>query len=242
MKIIPVIDLKAGQVVHAVRGMRNHYQAIHCFSQITNSSEPMQVIKDLLKIHPFDSVYIADLDAICGQGDHQRLIEQVQEQFPSIEFWLDSGAQLSQVDNSRVMQRKIVIGTESQRSPPCRTEYEYILSLDFNSQALGMSAWFSDHQFWPTTVILMTLTRVGSNSGPDWQKLHEFIDEHPDTNLIAAGGISSFEDLQQLAGMGLSGVLLATALHSGVITGAQLTELQAKKYPGMPGYFQQPIS
>jgi len=236
MKIIPVIDLKAGQVVHAVRGMRNRYQPIHLFSQITQSSEPARVIDDLLRLYPFDSCYIADLDAICAEGSHQRLIDQLQKQFPSIEFWLDNGAQLSQVENINT-QRKTVIGTESQRLPPYPIAQEYLLSLDFNSQALGMSSWFSEHQYWPATVIVMTLSQVGSNSGPDWPKLAELLGKHPDKNLIAAGGIRHGEDLQRLDDMGLAGALVATALHSGAIDGAQIAEFQAKKYPGKPRYF-----
>lgn len=236
MRIIPVIDLKAGQVVHAVRGMRHHYQPIHRFSQITQSSEPARVIKDLLMLYPFDSCYIADLDAICGQGSHHLLIDQLQQEFPAIEFWLDSGTQLSQLDKAQAM-RKIVIGTESQLLPPYRIEHEYILSLDFNSQALGIPSWFTEHQYWPATVIVMTLAQVGSNNGPDWQKLDELVGKHPSKNLFAAGGIRHNEDLQRLATMGLAGALVATALHSGTLNGAQIAELQAKKYPGKPRYF-----
>lgn len=236
MKIIPVIDLKAGQVVHAVRGMRNCYQPIQLFSQITQSSEPALVIEDLLRLYPFDNCYIADLDAICGEASQKILIDHLQEQFPRIEFWLDNGAQLSQIENIQT-RRKTVIGTESQRLPPYPIKQEYVLSLDFNSQALGISSWFSEHQYWPATVIVMTLAQVGSNNGPDWQKLSELLDKHPDKKFIAAGGIRHGEDLQRLDDMGLTGALVATALHSGAIEGAQIAEFQAKKYPGKPRYF-----
>lgn len=236
MKIIPVIDLKAGQVVHAVRGMRDQYQPIHSFSRITQSCTLEQVVQDLLRLHAFDCFYIADLDAIGGQGDHRQSIERLQERYPAIEFWIDAGTQLSQI-RDRHPKLKTIIGTESQQSAPYLIEQNYLLSLDFNQQALGNPAWFKEHHYWPSTVILMTLSRVGSNSGPDLEKLAEFATMHPDKSLIAAGGIRHYQDLQQLADLQISGALIATALHSGVITGQQIAELQAKKYPGKPGYF-----
>ena len=48
----------------------------------------------------------------------------------------------------------------------------FILSLDYsNSDALGAESLFSDQNFWPDNIIIMTLDRVGSNQGPDLDKL-----------------------------------------------------------------------
>lgn len=239
MKIIPVIDLQAGQVVHAVRGQRQHYQPIASVSRLTVSNQPWQVIADLLAFHAFDCCYIADLDAICGTGSQAPLIAELAERFDTIEFWVDAGESLSAVAASR--RYKTVIGTESQRSPPHSVAQDYLLSLDFQQQALGNSLWFQQSQFWPSRIIVMTLARVGSNDGPDWHRLAEFRRLHPEKSLIAAGGVRDLADLQCLADMGVAGVLLASALHCGRLSSRQLSKFQAKKYPGEPGYSLQAI-
>jgi phosphoribosylformimino-5-aminoimidazole carboxamide ribotide isomerase len=46
--------------------------------------------------------------------------------------------------------------------------------------------------------------------------------EKVDVNVLVGGGVRSIKDLQMLNDMGVAGVLLATALHSGKITVDQL--------------------
>lgn len=236
MKIIPVIDLKAGQVVHAVRGMRDQYQPIQQFSRLTTSSEPERVLQDLLQLYAFDCVYIADLDAIAGLTGHATLLSRLIQRYPDIEFWIDAGRQLHEI-HAGSGKCKCVIGTESQLAPPQQVAVDYLLSLDFKQQAMGDQRWFEQSQHWPDSVIVMTLARVGSNQGPDWAILERLFSRHSDKKLIAAGGVRGIEDVQQLAEMGISGVLLASALHSGAISTEQIADFQAKKYPSKPGYF-----
>ena len=80
MKIIPVIDLKDGVVVHAQQGMREQYQPIN--THLCQSSDIYQVIEAFLGVYDFDTIYIADLNAITHQGDHDRLITEVLTSFP----------------------------------------------------------------------------------------------------------------------------------------------------------------
>ena len=236
MHIIPVIDLKGGQVVHAVRGARENYQAIAGNSRLCDSSNAQDVVASFLRLYPFDCFYCADLDAICGHGNHNDLIEQLREKHPSIEFWLDNGAQLAQI-RSNPTNLKYVIGTESQQAEPSRSDRDYVLSLDFKQHAMGEIAWFERSEHWPQQIIVMTLDRVGSQGGPDFEKLAELSSAHPTKNWIAAGGVRDSDDLKRLADLRISGALVATALHSGAISTIDLAKFQAKKYPGKPGYF-----
>ena len=66
MKIIPVIDLKDGVVVHAQQGIRDLYQPIN--TALCQSSDIYQVIEAFLGVYDFDTFYIADLNAITHQG------------------------------------------------------------------------------------------------------------------------------------------------------------------------------
>ncbi len=235
MRIIPVIDLKDGQVVHAVRGAREHYQPIHLNSRLCASSDADDVIESFLRLYPFDCFYCADLDAICGHGNHTSVIQKLLKKHPDIEFWLDNGTQLAQIQTAQA-NLKHVIGTESQLAEPSRVEQDYVLSLDFKQDAMGKRAWFERSEFWPQQIIVMTLGRVGSQGGPDFEKLTELSSLHPEKNWIAAGGVRGPDDLKQLANLRISGILIATALHSGAISTNEIAKLHAKKYPGEPGY------
>jgi phosphoribosylformimino-5-aminoimidazole carboxamide ribotide isomerase len=225
MQIIPVIDLKDGLVVHAVRGDRSQYQAIDQHSLITDSSEADVVIANLLKLADFKSIYIADLNAICDLGNHRNLINQLLSHYPAIKFWIDDGSELTHCRSYQASNYKTVIGTESQNQPVSKLDADLILSLDFKQdQAAGHADWFNSSQFWPKNIIVMTLNRVGSQLGPDFEKLTDLRRNYPDKTIIAAGGIRDLADLQQLKHLGIDAVLIASALHNGRLSANDLAD------------------
>lgn len=234
MKIIPVIDLKDGVVVHARHGNRSQYQPIN--TGLCKSSNIYRVIEAFLGVYQFDTLYIADLNAITKQGDHSRAITDVLNHFPQITFWIDQGYQKHDLCMQYTANYLPVLGSESYRNETISEIKAYkdnfILSLDYsNSNALGAPNLFSDHAVWPENIIIMTLDRVGSNHGPDLEKLTEFCRQYQDKNFIAAGGIRHKQDLIDLSKAGIHQALIASALHSGVIKSEDIAEFQAKKYP-----------
>jgi len=222
-----------------MRGERDHYQPIHRNSKLTQSSQPETVLNDILQFYPFERIYIADLDAIRGKGYNRDALKRLAIEHSDLEFWLDDGRQLTDSFDLEANQR-CVIGTESQTNRPTPITADYILSLDFADQPLGLEAWFSESTHWPKTLIAMTLKRVGSQQGPDFERLRHLMDAFPDHQWIAAGGVRDEKDLERLDDLGVAGVLLASALHQGQLTATTIAKWQAKKYPGKPGYFQQP--
>jgi phosphoribosylformimino-5-aminoimidazole carboxamide ribotide isomerase len=217
MKIIPVIDLKDGAVVHARQGQRDQYQSIN--TNLCQSSDIYQVIEAFLSVYDFDTIYIADLNAITRQGNHENLISDVLAYFPHILFWVDSGYQRCKKYPDNYLP---VLGSECY-SDETLSELDafgkrFILSLDYSmSEALGAKSFFSDQSLWPETIIIMTLDRVGNNQGPDLDKINWFCRQYPQKNFIAAGGIRNTADLQTLKQAGVQQALIASALHSGAI-------------------------
>lgn len=225
MKIIPVIDLKDGVVVHAQQGMREQYQPIS--TDLCQSSDIYQVIEAFLGVCDFDTIYIADLNAITHQGDHDRLINDVLTCFPHILFWIDRGYQGFKKYPGNYLP---VLGSECYSDETALELKPYnnhfILSLDYSmSEALGAKSLFSDQDLWPETIIIMTLNRVGSNQGPDLDKLNRFCRQYPHKHFIAAGGIRNAADLQALKQVGVQQALIASALHSGAITRKDINNL-----------------
>jgi len=222
MDIIPVIDIMNGVAVHAREGRREHYRPLQ--SALCSTAEPKAVIHGLLRVHPFKRVYIADLDALMGKDPQTDLAADLERCFPETEFWIDRG--LPSFDempsSSSKTNARAVVGSESlsEESLPllARLGPELILSLDFlGDRLLGAEQLLYSPELWPETVILMSLSHVGSTVGPDFGRLASFSREHPDRRFIVAGGVRDEQDLRRLKTMGAAGVLVASALHSGTV-------------------------
>jgi phosphoribosylformimino-5-aminoimidazole carboxamide ribotide isomerase len=241
MKIIPVIDLKDGVVVHARQGRRDQYQPIN--TRLCRSSDIGSVIEAFLNLCDFSTFYIADLNAITHQGSHGRLIDEMLVRFPKLNFWVDSGYQSYNRQRRRPGNYMPVLGSESFRDETIGEikafDNNFVLSLDYSlTDALGAKSLFSNPNLWPDHIIIMTLARVGSHSGPDLDKLARFCRQYPDKNFIAAGGTRNKQDLMDLSEIGVKQALVASALHSGHLSADDIRNLQAKKYPDESGYFQ----
>ncbi len=225
MRLIPVLDLKDGVVVHAQRGQRASYQPIN--SPLSPSANVYAVIDAFLQLHDFSVIYIADLNAITQQGDNQTLIHAVLQHYPLITFWLDAGYQSPSLAFAEVSNYRPVLGSECCTAKQLLATKNALLSLDFSAQdePLGEAQLFDDSHLWSEQVIIMTLARVGSDAGVDSKKLRFYQQNYPQTEFIAAGGVRNKADLQQLKAIGINSVLVASALHTKAISKADLTNL-----------------
>lgn len=230
MDVIPVIDLKGGVVVHARGGRRNDYRPIE--TRLSPTSAPDDVIAGLLRVAPFRKFYVADLDAIARRGEHGDVLRGLAAGRPGIEFWVDNGAASADaIEHSLAgLGGSVVIGSESQPDTAMlrrvRDHSRVLLSLDFRGEGFcGADDILADARLWPRRVIVMTLARVGAASGPDLDRVAAIIRRAGDRRVYAAGGVRDGDDLKRLADIGAAGVLVATALHEGRITEADISAI-----------------
>ncbi|HSH54825.1 MAG TPA: HisA/HisF-related TIM barrel protein [Methylotenera sp.] len=229
METIPVIDLMHGQVVHARFGQRQHYQPIQ--SSLCSSSAPIDVVSALLELYPFERLYIADLAAIQGQNNHFQIVKTIQDTFPELEIWLDSGiASVHDLQALKDLAVSHVIGSENITSIDALNDLkkvlgdDFVLSLDFNSQGfLGVADLLENPHHWPNTIIAMTLYKVGSQQGVDVKLLELLIHKKASRALYAAGGVRNLDDLKQISEIGTTGALIASALHNKQLTSAEIS-------------------
>lgn len=227
MQLIPVADLMDGQVVRAVRGDRANYRPLT--SNLVQGSTPEVIVGALLQLYPFRTFYLADLDAILGRGHHKATIETLRRQFPTVEFWVDAGFQ-TQAEVEAWLGLGLatpVIGSETLRSASLFADLDLVdsavLSLDYRGESFtGPAELEAAVERWPNRVIAMTLGRVGSQSGPDTDRLSALKTRAPTRRLYAAGGVRGASDLATLTELGAAGVLLASALHDGALGSADL--------------------
>jgi len=227
MELIPVLDLKAGVVVHARMGQRQSYQPIA--TPLSPTSDPVDVMGGLLTIHPFQTFYVADLDAIGGRGDNRASLARLRSQF-GVGLWVDNG--VADVIAARRWLDEglghLVLGSETQRDAALVRELacdpRISLSLDFRADAFqGPPALLAEAQSWPHRVIVMSLSRVGSGAGPDLDRLGRIQkDAGAGRKIYAAGGVRDPADLKTLQRAGVAGALVASCLHEGRVTGKDI--------------------
>lgn len=218
VEIIPVVDLKHGLVVRARAGDRRSYAPI--VTPLSPTADPADVVRGLLAAVPARRLYIADLDAIAGAEPDFAAIRRIAAAAPGVELWVDAGTGTR--ERARALLRgapaKLVLGSESQGDAGLLREFvaEAVLSLDFRgADFVGPVVLRDAAALWPDEVIVMTLARVGTGAGPDLDRLAAVRRQAPGIRLYAAGGLRGPEDLELLAGIGVAGVLVASAIHDG---------------------------
>jgi phosphoribosylformimino-5-aminoimidazole carboxamide ribotide isomerase len=229
-----VLDLLHGQVVHAVRGERHAYKPI--VSPLVQGSAPRDVARALLARCPPPAgrtpvLYAADLDAIQGRTPQLAALADLLALSPGLALWLDAGfADVAAAERVRAAlgaagtRLRPVYGSESLASPEALDELsadpQAILSLDCRlAQPLDPSGSWQRPAAWPRTLVVMTLDRVGSGSGPDLATFKRLRDMAPDRVWVGAGGLRDAADLQAAAEAGAAGWLVASALHDGRLGG-----------------------
>ena len=232
MKIIPVLDILEGVAVHAVRGRRKEYK--HLRSELVASADPLEVavaFKDL----GFHELYVADLDAIPGKKPNITVIKRISDE-TRLRLMVDAGvADLPRAEELlKNHVSKVVIGTET--LPTIRFVGEAIES--FGKDRVVVSLDLKDgkvlskpelgkfrnpagilrelQEIGLGQVIILDLSRVGSEEGVKMLLLKEILSNFR-LKVFVGGGVRDLKDLLELEKMGVFGVLLATALHSGRI-------------------------
>src|SRR3954453_13556270 len=107
VRVVGVIDLKAGAAVHAVRGERERYRPI---------GDPLPLARRFRDALGLDELYVADLDAITGGGDNDGVIRALARE---ARVMVDAG--VSQPERARALldlgAHRVVVGTETLAGP-----------------------------------------------------------------------------------------------------------------------------
>jgi phosphoribosylformimino-5-aminoimidazole carboxamide ribotide isomerase len=242
MRLIPVMDLRDGLAVHAVKGDREHYRPVT--SVLTDTAEPLEVARAFHEKLGLSELYIADLNAIQGRGHHQALISRLAQQ-SGLRLIVDAGAAnvASALQVLEAGASQVIIGAETLTTWETALAIcaavnprHLIFSLDMRSgqvlsrcpqlvtskpvEVLGL-LYRTNWQ----EVILLDLSRVGTGVGVDRMLIAEARQMFPQLALLAGGGVRDATELDDLRTAGVAGVLVATALHQGIITRQHIAAL-----------------
>ena len=240
MRVIPVLDLAGGRAVHASGGRREAYPPVASRLAPTTAGDAIALVRAYVETLGASHIYAADLDAIASRPPQHALMRDIASL--GAQLWVDAGITAPE-DARRAMDAgaaRVIVGLETLPSfdalaAVARTvgDARTVFSLDLRHGApivragsgLGGSPLTVVERAvhaGARTVIVLDLARVGSSAGVDLALIDALRRAAPDLALVAGGGVRGIEDLRQLADAGCDAALVATALHDGRLTRADI--------------------
>ena len=241
MHIVPVLDLKAGEVVRGIAGERKNYRPI--VSRLTPSAKPLDVAQAFRQEFGLSEFYLADLDAIAGRDPAYSVYSALREL--GCRIWVDAGVRADDALAGKIagVVDRLVVGLETIAGPKALAQVlkkvrreRVVFSLDLkNGIPLCQTSWKSDEawgivleavEMGVARILVLDLRRVGVNEGPGTEELCKKISRaYPHIEIAAGGGIRNRGDLLRLRDAGVAVAIVASALHDGRISRQDLDDL-----------------
>ena len=222
MDIIFAMDIRGGVVVKGYKGDREKYEPIERHSKICTTSDPLNVV-DAIKPK---RTYIADLDRIQGWGNNSLIIKRISARTRTL---VDVGIrEIEEVRKAEEIGETVIIGTETSTLDVIRKtqSMKIAVSVDMRNgnvispdpELIGAPLEVIEklNRYKMSGVILLDINAVGTKSGVNVDNIRQVLDV-TGHKLIVAGGIQSLKEIDVLEDLGVSGVILSTAIHEELI-------------------------
>jgi phosphoribosylformimino-5-aminoimidazole carboxamide ribotide isomerase len=258
LRVIPVLDLRAGRAVLARGGRRETYAPVRSLLVAGGEAgDPLALARAYRDTLGCDEWYVADLDAIAG-GAVQRAVLRGLGGLGGLgglegEGRLLVDAAVSSPERARELVAdgadRVVVGLETLPSfgalaavaraiGPERVAF----SLDLRDGApltlpggprpgTPLELARAAVTSGAGAIIVLDLARVGSGRGIDAVLVEALRRAHRDVELLAGGGIGTARELERLADAGVDGALVATALHDGRISRDDVAAVRRADHP-----------
>ncbi|NOS62316.1 MAG: 1-(5-phosphoribosyl)-5-[(5-phosphoribosylamino)methylideneamino]imidazole-4-carboxamide isomerase [Nitrosarchaeum sp.] len=227
MKIIPAIDLMNGQVVRLYKGDPNQ--------KTVYSDNPIEVAKKW-EANGADMLHLVDLDATLGRGSNLHIIKKILEQI-SIPIQVAGGLRDESIitDVSKISNR-VVLGTLAFKDKSTLKKLlsnlgseKIVISVDHIDGEIVIHGWQKQtgiklidamQEFLAmgfSEFLLTNVSRDGTLEGPDLEFLEQAC-QLDKSHVIASGGISNINDIQDIKQKNAFGVILGKALYENKIS------------------------
>ena len=232
MKIIPAIDLMNGEVVRLVKGDPN--------KKTVYSNNPVEIAKKW-ENSGADMLHLVDLDATLGLGNNYETLKEICQNI-SIPVQVAGGLRdVTKIANTLEFAQRVVIGTLVMQLKQSVQESillemvshfgkdKLVVSIDHVDGEIVTHGWqkntglnlqdvtneFVKDGF--SEFLTTNVSKDGTLQGPDIISLKE-VCQINGTNIIASGGISKLDDVQDVKKYNPYGVILGKALYEGLIS------------------------
>jgi phosphoribosylformimino-5-aminoimidazole carboxamide ribotide isomerase len=240
IRVIPVIDLQRGKAVHARGGRRASYQAVR--GVLASGDDPLALALAFRDVLGLRDLYLADLDAIAGGPPDLGFVSRAAES--GLHVWVDAGIKDASLGTSlesagacTLIAATETLGGRSGLQAVARRARvgSLVFGLDLNGGlpllAPG-SEWASSRtahlidaalEVGIRRILILDTARVGSGTGVGaLPVVRDLLARHPEVEVTVGGGLASKGDLRTLEDMGVSAVLVASALHDGRLAWSDL--------------------
>ena len=250
MQIIPVLDLSAGIAVHAQAGNRSRYTPLRSELVRDVVGDPVALLRAFHNLLGLHECYVADLDAIQGGALQRSLIRQLAEFHTGFAGALLVDAGTSRPGGALEVvscgASEVVVGLETLEAftdlsdilrvlDPSRVVFSLDLKLgnpilhpamqEARGEAPnGVSLAAQAIDVGIATLLVLDLGRIGTGCGVDLGLLEALRRRFPDIRLLAGGGVLARRDLERMRDAGCDGALIASAIHTGKLTAADLSD------------------
>ncbi|MCP9749869.1 1-(5-phosphoribosyl)-5-[(5-phosphoribosylamino)methylideneamino]imidazole-4-carboxamide isomerase [Ferruginibacter sp. HRS2-29] len=227
--IVPAIDIMEGKCVRLTKG---DYATSKIYSD-----DPVEVAKRF-EAAGIKRLHIVDLDgARKGQVINFEVLEKVAS---STSLKIDFGGGVKKiVDVKQILDAgaaMVTIGSLAVKEPLLIEEWlmefgadKFFIGADVLEEKVKISGWLEDGgvnifdfigkiiSLGTTNIFCTDIAKDGVLQGPSTDLYKAILMQHPETNLVASGGVSSTKDIQDLKDAGCSGVIIGKALYEGNI-------------------------
>jgi len=234
IELIPAIDLIEGKCVRLTQG---DYDTKKVYNE-----DPLDVAK-MFEDHGIRRFHVVDLDgARQGRIINYRTLERLATH---TSLTIDFGGGLKQDSDLQIAfesgAQMVTGGSIAVKNPEVFTSWiskfgseKIILGADAKEKKIAISGWEETtekelipfiqhyHQKGITKSICTDISRDGMLQGPAINLYKEILEQIPQLYLIASGGVSSIQDIENLAEAGIPAVIFGKAIYEGKI---QLKEL-----------------
>ncbi len=237
MRIIPAIDIIDGKCVRLSKG---DYDTKKIYNE-----NPLEVAKEF-ETHGIESLHLVDLDGAKSQHIvNYKVLEQIASQ---TSLKIDFGGGIKSDEDIRVAfdsgANQITGGSIAVKNPMIFESWlsqygsdKIILGADAQNEKVAVSGWLEESKedllpFIKTYVakgvryiICTDISKDGMLQGPSFDLYQKILaDNSEDINLIASGGISTFEELPRLQELGCEGTIIGKAIYENRISLKQLEQ------------------
>lgn len=234
MKIIPAIDIIDGKCVRLSKGDYDTKKIYH--------KNPLDIAKEF-EAHGIQYLHLVDLDGAKAKTiKNLKTLEMLASETNLI---IDFGGGIKTLESLESAfnagANQITIGSIAVENPQLCEEWinefgaeKLILGADCLDRKIKTSGWLTDSDLdvldfiqsyqlkGIKEVICTDISKDGMLQGPSFELYQEIL-KQSEIALIASGGISSLQDLEDLKKIGCSGAIIGKAIYEGKIS---LKELQ----------------
>ncbi len=230
MTIIPAIDIINGKCVRLTKGD-------YAQQKIYNEN-PVEVAKQFANAG-FNRLHIVDLDgAKAGKISNIAVLEKIAN---STDLIIDFGGGVKQISDVEAVfnagATMVTIGSQAVKHPELLEEWlmefgtdKFFIGADVLDKKIKISGWLEDGgitifdfvgkliSLGVTNIFCTDISKDGMMLGPSIELYLKIIQQYPEINLTASGGVSKIDDIVQLKKTGCAGVIIGKAIYENLVT------------------------